>query len=182
MLSQKKTKECYYRQNYNKLYQPDLNIQHLLYKSKALTYGIDYYKLLNILKYFKYFNFVCLSNPQSLLYAQVSSFSIQTLSLTRSVRSHLVTFLSLCSTCVIYGAPTHFIDYSALPNQPIPREAEAFPTGGVGWGVVRGDCKYFEHVSLTTYLIYFHQLFMIQIQILIQNININPSPVLNQPH
>ena len=65
--------------------------------------------------------------------------------LTQSVRLPLVTYLSLCSTYVTYRTPCHAIGHQVLPTQPLPREAEDFP---------RGD-KYFKHVPLPTYLIYF---------------------------
>ena len=65
---------------------------------------------------------------------------------TQSVRLPLVTYPSLCSTCVTYRTPCHVIGHQVLPTQPLlPREAEDFP---------RGD-KYFKHVPLLTYLIYF---------------------------
>ena len=64
---------------------------------------------------------------------------------TQSVKLILVTYSSLCSTCVTYRTPCHASDHHLLPNQPLPREAEDFP---------RGE-KYFKHVSLLTYLIYF---------------------------
>ena len=65
--------------------------------------------------------------------------------LTQSVRLPLVTYPSLCSTCVTYRTPCHAIGHQVLPTQPIPREVEDFP---------RGD-KYFKHVPPLTYLIYF---------------------------
>ena len=55
---------------------------------------------------------------------------------TQSVRLPLVTYPSLCSTCVTYRTPSHGIGHQVLPTQPLPREAEDFP---------RGD-KYFKHV------------------------------------
>ena len=64
---------------------------------------------------------------------------------TQSVRLSLVTYPSLCSTCVTYRTPCHAIGYQVLPTQPLPRAAEDIP---------RGD-KYFKHVPPLTYLIYF---------------------------
>ena len=64
---------------------------------------------------------------------------------TQPVRLPLVTYSSLSTTCVTYRTPCHSIDNQLLPTQPLPREAEDFP---------RGD-KYFKHVVLPTYLIYF---------------------------
>ena len=64
---------------------------------------------------------------------------------TQSVRLPLVTYPSLCSTCVTYRTLCHAIGHQVLPTQPLPREGEDFP---------RGD-KYFKHVSPPTFLIYF---------------------------
>ena len=57
----------------------------------------------------------------------------------------LVTYPSLCSTCVTYRTLCHALGHQVLPTQSLPREAEDFP---------RGD-KYFKHVPPPTYLIYF---------------------------
>ena len=62
-----------------------------------------------------------------------------------TARLPLVTYPSLCSTCVTYRTPCHAIGHQVLPTQPIPRRAEDFP---------RGD-KHFKYVPLLTYLIYF---------------------------
>ena len=84
----------------------------------------------------------CLGNPYFyLLVAYASSFLIPP---TQSVRLAMVTYPSLCSTCVTYGTPWHAIRHQVLPTQPLPREAEDFP---------RGD-RYFKHVPLLKYLIY----------------------------
>ena len=64
---------------------------------------------------------------------------------TQSVRLPLVTYPSLCSTCVIYKTPCRASGHQVLPTQPLPREAEDF---------LRGD-KYFKHVPLLTNLTYF---------------------------
>ena len=89
----------------------------------------------------------CLSNPYVLLTGclgiQFCFFSPPFL--TQSVRLPLVTYPSLCSTCVTYRTLCNAIGHQVLPTQPLPREAEDFP---------RGD-KYFKHVPLLTYLIYF---------------------------
>ena len=61
---------------------------------------------------------------------------------TQSVRLPLVTYLSLCSTCVTYRTPCHSIGHQVLPIQTLPREAEDFPRGG----------NHSKHVSLLTYL------------------------------
>ena len=79
----------------------------------------------------------CLSNPYFLLTSPPFP--------TQSVRLPLVTYPSLCSTCVTYRTLCHAIGHQVLPTQPLPREVEDFP---------RGD-KYFKHVSPPTYLIYF---------------------------
>ena len=88
----------------------------------------------------------CLSNPYFLL---TGCLGIQFFDSppfpTQLVRLLLVTYPSLCSTCVTYRTPCHAIGHQVLPTQPLPREAEDFP---------RGD-KYFKHVPLLTYLIYF---------------------------
>ena len=88
----------------------------------------------------------CLSNPYFLL---TGCLGIQFFDSppfpTQSVRLPLVTYPSLCSTCVTYRMPCHAIGHHVLPTQPLPREVEDFP---------RGD-KYFKHVPLLTYLIYF---------------------------
>ena len=64
---------------------------------------------------------------------------------TQSVRLPLVTYPSLCSTCVTYRAQCHAIGHQVLPTRLLPREVEDFR---------RGD-KYFKHVPPPTYLIYF---------------------------
>ena len=64
---------------------------------------------------------------------------------TQSVRLPLVTYSSLCSTCVTYRMLCHAIGHQVLPTQPLPREVENFPRGG----------KHFKHVPPPTYLIYF---------------------------
>ena len=77
----------------------------------------------------------CLSNP----------FLIHSPFPTQSVRLPLVTYPSLCSTCVTYRMLCHATGHQVLPNQPLPKEVEDFP---------RGD-KYFKHMPPPTYLIYF---------------------------
>ena len=63
-----------------------------------------------------------------------------------TVRAPLVTYPSLCSICVTYSKPCHAIGHQVLPTHPLLlREAEDFPGGD----------KYFNHVPLLTYLIYF---------------------------
>ena len=88
----------------------------------------------------------CLSNPYFLL---TGCLGIQFFDSppfpTQSVRLPLVTYPSLCSTCVTYRTLCHAIGPQVLPTQPLPREVEDFP---------RGD-KYFKHVPPPTYLIYF---------------------------
>ena len=61
------------------------------------------------------------------------------------IRLPLVTYPSLCSTCVTYRTLCHAIGHQVLPTQPLPREVEDFPRGG----------KYFKHVPPPTDLIYF---------------------------
>ena len=88
----------------------------------------------------------CLSNPYFLL---TGCLGIQFFDAppfpTQSVRLPLVTYPSLCSTCVTYRTPCHAIGHQVLPTQPVPREAEYF---------LRGD-KHFKNVALLTYLMYF---------------------------
>ena len=51
------------------------------------------------------------------------------------------------SPTMTYRTPCHAISHQVPPTQPLPREAEDLP---------RGDLpKYFKHVPLLTYLIYF---------------------------
>ena len=61
---------------------------------------------------------------------------------TQSVRLPLVTYSSLCSTCVTYRMPCHCSSHQLLPTQPLPREAGDFPRGG----------SHSKHVPLLTYL------------------------------
>ena len=60
---------------------------------------------------------------------------------TQLLRLPLVTYRSLCSTCVTYRTPCHANDHQVLPTQILPREAEDFPTG-----------EHSKHVPLLTYL------------------------------
>ena len=88
----------------------------------------------------------CLSNPYFLLTGCLGiQFLIHSPFPTQSGRIPLVTYPSLCSTCVTYRMLCHAIGHQVLPTQPLFREAEYFP---------RGD-KYFKHVPPLTYLIYF---------------------------
>ena len=64
---------------------------------------------------------------------------------TQSVGLPLVTYSSMCSTCVTYRTPCHASGHQSLPIQPIPSEVEDF----------RRSDKHFKHVPLLTYLIYF---------------------------
>ena len=66
------------------------------------------------------------------------------LTLTQPVRLSMVTYPSLCSTCVTYRTLCHAIGHQVLPTHPLPREAEDFP---------RGD-RHFKHVPPLTYLIF----------------------------
>ena len=54
----------------------------------------------------------------------------------------MVTYTSLCSTCVTSGTPDEAIDHQVLPTQPLLREAEDFP----------GGINHSKHMSLLTYL------------------------------
>ena len=60
----------------------------------------------------------------------------------QSVRLPLVTFPSLCSTCVTYRTPCHANNYQVLLTQPLHRKTEDFPRNG----------KHSKHVLLLTYL------------------------------
>ena len=81
------------------------------------------------------------------LNVQASSFLIHSPFPTQSVRLPLVTYPSLCSTCVTYRTLCHAIGHQMLPTQPLPREVEDFP---------RGD-RHFKHVPPPTYLHTSHQ-------------------------
>ena len=59
----------------------------------------------------------------------------------QSVRQPLVTYPSLCGTCVTNRTPCHSIGHQVLPTQPSPRDAQDFPRG----------CKHCKHVSPLTY-------------------------------
>ena len=61
---------------------------------------------------------------------------------TQSVRLPLVTYPSLCSTCMTYRTPYHSIGHQVLPILLLPREADDFLRGG----------KHSTHVPLLTYL------------------------------
>ena len=88
----------------------------------------------------------CLSSPYFLLTGCLGiQFLIHSPFPTQSFRLPLVTYPSLCSTCVTYRALCRAIDHQVLPAQPSPMEVEDFP---------RGD-KYFKHMPPLTYLIYF---------------------------
>ena len=88
----------------------------------------------------------CLSNPYFLLTGCLGiQFLIHSPFPTQSVRLPLVTYPSLCSTCVTYRTLCHAIGHQVLPTQPLPREVDNFSRGG----------KYFKHVPPLTYLIYF---------------------------
>ena len=70
----------------------------------------------------------CLGNPYFFFTgALASSFLIHLLIPTQSVRPPLVTYHSLCSTCVTYKTPCHVIGHQVLPTHPLLfREAEDF--------------------------------------------------------
>ena len=88
----------------------------------------------------------CLSNPYFLLTGCLGiQFLNSTPFPTQSIRVPLVTYPSLCNTCVTNRMPCHAIGHQVRPTQPVPREAEDFP---------RGD-KYVKYVSLPTYLKHF---------------------------
>ena len=112
----------------------------------------------------------CLSNPYFLL---TGSSSIQFFDSppfpTQSVRLPLVTYPSLCSTCVTYRTLCNAIGHQVLPTQPLPREVEDFPRGG----------KHFKHVPPPTYLIYFSLKGVYVVGSIYETL-ISPSLVLNQ--
>ena len=62
---------------------------------------------------------------------------------TESVRLPLVSYPSLCSTCMTYRTPCHSIGHQLLPTQPLTKAAEDFPRGG----------KHSKYVPLLTVLI-----------------------------
>ena len=86
----------------------------------------------------------CLSNPYFLLTGCLGIQFIDSPPFPDAVRLTMVTYPSLCSTCVTYRTPCHAIGHQLLPTQPLPKEAEDFPRGG----------RYFKHVPPPTYLIY----------------------------
>ena len=86
----------------------------------------------------------CLGNSYCTYWLPKHPVFLFTLALTQSVRLPMVTYPSLCSTCVTYWTLCHAIGHQVLPTQPLPREAEDFP---------RGD-RHFKHVPPLTYLIY----------------------------
>ena len=63
-----------------------------------------------------------LSNLYYLLAAENPVFLIQSLSRTQSVKTPLVPYHSLCSTCVTYGTPCQIIVHQILPTKLIPRK------------------------------------------------------------
>ena len=118
----------------------------------------------------------CLSNPYFLLTgcSGIQFFDSPPFP-TQSVRPPLVTYPSLCSTCVTYKTLCHAIGHQVLPTQPLPREVEDFP---------RGD-KRFKYVPPPTYLIYFspkgvYVVGSIYVLRPLHGTLINPSLVLNQ--
>ena len=64
--------------------------------------------------------------------------------LTQSVSLPMVTYPSLCSTCVTYRTLCLAIGHQVLPTQPLRKEAEDFPRG----------YRHFKHVPPLIYLIY----------------------------
>ena len=86
----------------------------------------------------------CFSNSQLLLAAQASSHLIHLLSLTQSVRPHLVPYQSLCIMFMICRMSCCSIGHQISPSQPLPNEAEDFPRGR----------KYPKDVPLPTHLDY----------------------------
>ena len=85
----------------------------------------------------------CLGNPYFLLTGCLGiQFFDSPPSPTQPTRLSLVTYPSLCSTCMTYRTPCHSIGHQVVPTQPLPREAEDFPRGG----------KHSKHVPLLTYL------------------------------
>ena len=50
--------------------------------------------------------------------------------LAQSVRSPLVTYPSLWSTCMTYTTSCYAIGHQTFPTQPLPRQVEDFPRGG----------------------------------------------------
>ena len=57
-------------------------------------------------------------------------------------RPPLITYSSLCSTCMSYRTTCHPTGHQVLPTQPVPREAEDFRRGGM----------HSKHMSLLTCL------------------------------
>ena len=85
----------------------------------------------------------CLFNPHFLLTGCLGIQFLIHLSISRqSVRLHLVTYPSLCSTSVTYRTPCHASGHQVLPTQSPPREADDFRRCG----------KHSKHVPLLTCL------------------------------
>ena len=73
----------------------------------------------------------CLFNPFFLLTGclGIQFFDSTVLFLIHSNSLPLITYASLCSTCVTYRALSHSMGHQLLPTQAIPREAEDFSRG-----------------------------------------------------
>ena len=74
----------------------------------------------------------CLGNPYFLFTYYISTQFFDSPPFffpTQSVRSPLVSYPSLCSTCMTYSMPCAVIGYQVLPTQPLPREVEDFLRG-----------------------------------------------------
>ena len=82
----------------------------------------------------------CLGNPYFLFTYYISTQFFDSPPFffpTQSVRSPLVSYPSLCSTCMTYSMLCAVIGYQVLPTQPLPREVEDF---------LRGD-RHFKYAS-----------------------------------
>ena len=74
----------------------------------------------------------CLGNPYFLFTYYISTQFFDSPPFffpTQSVRSPLVSYPSLCSTCMTYSMLCAVIGYQVLPTQPLPREVEDFLRG-----------------------------------------------------
>ena len=85
-----------------------------------------------------------MSSLYYLLVAEACSFLIHLLSQTQSVRTLLVPYHSLCSTCLTYRTSCYVFGHQILSMQSKPRKAEDFPRGS----------KNHNDVPLPTFLAY----------------------------
>ena len=88
----------------------------------------------------------CLGNPYFLHFLLTGCLSIQFFDslITQSIRPPMITYPSLCSTCVTYGTSCHAIGHQVLLTQSLFSKAEDFPRAG----------NHSKHMPLLTYLVW----------------------------